>query len=195
MHENASHKNRSFFVTLLCLIVFTAAFTGCADINTGSHITPVQTNGFSDIISAVSETEIISQITQESTGTEPSVIMTKAYNGADIDLTVMSPNMVYAQVFSMVMEPSEYIGLTVRMEGQFIFFHDDEADKNYYACIIRDATQCCAQGIEFEPSDEVDELPEDGDTVRVIGVFDMYEENGNKYLTLRDSVLEPVTQD
>ena len=40
-----------------------------------------------------------------------------------------------------------------------------------------------------------DDFPADGETVRVIGVFDAYEEEGNKYLTLRNAVLEPVPED
>lgn len=39
------------------------------------------------------------------------------------------------------------------------------------------------------------DFPEDGEFIRVLGIFDMYEENGNKYLTLRDAVPEPVTHE
>ncbi|MCR5328409.1 MAG: hypothetical protein K6E12_06150 [Saccharofermentans sp.] len=147
--------------------------------------------------SSASDSETFFQVTEETTISETSAIMTNAANGADIDLTTMSANMVYAQVFSMVMEPDGYIGLTVRMEGQFVFYHDEEKDKNYFACIIRDAAACCAQGLEFEPSSDFtypDDFPEDGETIRVLGVFDKYEEDGNTYLTLREAVIEPAGQ-
>lgn len=38
----------------------------------------------------------------------------------------------------------------MKMRGMFSSYHDEETGKSYYACIIQDATACCAQGIEFE---------------------------------------------
>ena len=76
--------------------------------------------------------------------------------------------------------------------------YDEEKDKHYFACIIRDATQCCAQGIEFEPTDDYvypDDFPEEGGEVCVTGVFDKYSEDGNNYLTLRNAVLLPVVSE
>ena len=53
-----------------------------------------------------------------------------------------------------------------------------------------DATACCAQGIEFNPTDDYtypDDFPLDGDTVTVEGEFDTYVEDGYKYCTLRNA--------
>ena len=92
----------------------------------------------------------------------------------------------------MVMEPDEYLGATVKMDGAFVHFYDEENDKHYFACIIKDAMQCCAQGIEFDPGDKYvypDDFPEDGGEICVEGVFDKYNEGGNNYLTLRNAVI------
>lgn len=201
MHIPAFSRYIFSVMTFVVFILSALTVTGCSD-NAGTHVPTVQVTDISSILQTetpvTSESEISLPATIKETTSGPSMIMTKAYNGADIDLTVLSANMVYAQVFSMVMEPDEYIGLTVRMEGQFVFFHDEGSDKNYYACLIKDAAQCCAQGMEFEPSEEYSypgDFPEDGELIRVLGIFDMYEENGNKYLTLRDAVLEPVTHE
>ena len=43
--------------------------------------------------------------------------------------------------------------------------------------IIQDATQCCAQGIEFVPLEDYtypDDFPEIGENICVTGVFDTY---------------------
>ena len=62
----------------------------------------------------------------------------------------------------------------------------------HYACLIQDATACCAQGIEFELNETYDhpeDYPSEGEEVIVEGVFDTYMEKGYTYCTLRDGVL------
>jgi uncharacterized membrane protein YcgQ (UPF0703/DUF1980 family) len=108
----------------------------------------------------------------------------------DIDLTAMSGTMVYSEVYNMTSYPEEYIGKRVKMNGIFDVYYDEESGINYFACIIQDATACCAQGVEFEPLDSYsypEDYPEDGDIVVVEGVFDTYEEDGYTYCTLRDA--------
>jgi len=58
-----------------------------------------------------------------------------------------------------------------------------------YACIVQDATACCAQGLEFEPESTLsypDDYPEPGAEITVIGTFDSYKEevDGNTYIYL-----------
>ena len=35
------------------------------------------------------------------------------------------------------------------MNGDFAYYEDPETKKQYFACIIADATACCSQGLEF----------------------------------------------
>ncbi len=110
----------------------------------------------------------------------------------DVDLTILSSTMVYSEVYSMMSYPEEYIGKTVKMEGPFSVYHDEASGNYYFACIIRDATACCAQGIEFVLKDErsyPDDYPEVGAEIRVVGVFDTYLEGGYTYCTLRNAEL------
>ena len=113
-------------------------------------------------------------------------------DGVDVDLTVLSSTMVYSEVYDMMYYPENYIGKSVKMKGMYAGYHDESTDKYYHACIIQDATACCAQGIEFEPTDDYifpDDYPAEGHEVCVTGVFDTYEEGENKYCTLRDARL------
>ena len=67
-------------------------------------------------------------------------------------------------------------------------YYDEAADKRYFACIIQDATACCAQGIEFELEGDYkypDDYPSDGETICVEGVFETYKEGELTYVTLR----------
>lgn len=118
-------------------------------------------------------------------------------NGAsedvDVDLTKLSATMVYAEVSNMMTDPDAYLGKTVRMSGSFAVYHDDASGKNYFACLIADATACCSQGIEFVRKDAAgypDDYPEPGAPITVTGVFDTYYEGEYLYCTLTDAVME-----
>ncbi len=106
-------------------------------------------------------------------------------NAIDVDLTQLSSKMVYSEVFAMVYEPDQYTGKTVKMKG--LFATQEYNGKQLFACIVQDATACCAQGLEFEIADKLvypDEYPEPGTEITVIGVFDAYEEeiDGSIYI-------------
>ena len=111
----------------------------------------------------------------------------------DVDLTILSSTMVYSEVYNMISNPEEYLGKTVRMKGPFAFFHDEATDNYYFACIIQDATACCAQGIEFVLTEDYvypDDYPEVDEEICVVGVFDTYMEGEYRYCTLRNARLQ-----
>ncbi len=104
--------------------------------------------------------------------------------GVDVDLTTLSTTMVYSKVYAMVYEPERYMGKTVKMKGQCSTGTDADGVQ-HYACIVQDATACCAQGLEFELGD-VEDYPARGEEITVVGTFDSYveERDGNKYIYL-----------
>ncbi|MBR5767647.1 MAG: hypothetical protein IKX86_03085 [Clostridia bacterium] len=109
----------------------------------------------------------------------------------EVDLTKLSSTMVYAEVYNMTSAPGNYMGKTVRMRGAFTYAEGD--GRYYFACIISDATACCAQGIEFVLRDErkfPDEYPKTGEEITVVGVFDTYFEGTYQYCQLIDAVME-----
>jgi len=117
----------------------------------------------------------------------------KKAEGIDVDLTVLSATMVYSEVFNMMYYPENYIGKTVKMNGAYSVFHDEVTDKYYHGCIIKDATACCSQGIEFELAGDhkyPDDYPEEGSSVCVSGVFETYQEGENTFCTLRNARFE-----
>lgn len=110
--------------------------------------------------------------------------------GVEVDLTVMSSGTVYSIVYDMMMHPDNYVGKVVKMRGIFDTAYDEASGIRYYACVIQDATQCCAQGIEFElenPGTYPDDFPKVGQECTVVGVFDTYMEGEYRYATLRHS--------
>ena len=109
-------------------------------------------------------------------------------DGIDVDLTKLSSTMVYSEVYNMLyFYPEDYYGKTVKMTGLFNVYQS--VDENgvvldmpvAYACIISDATACCAEGMEFVLEGDYiypDDYPELGAEITVIGEFQSYAENG-----------------
>lgn len=123
---------------------------------------------------------------EQQTPEEPEQTQTSA-DGVDVDLTVLSSTMVYSEVYNMLYnDPAHYLGKTVKARGgfsiyQFVTDGVLQPDPVAYACIIADATACCAEGMEFVPEGDLtypEDYPELGAEITVIGEFQSYEENG-----------------
>ena len=121
---------------------------------------------------------------------EPEADTLSGTNADFVDLTALSGTMVYSEVYNMMYAPEDYIGKSVKMSGLYSVYHDESTGRYYHACIISDATACCSQGIEFEPTDDYiypDDYPEEGGQICVVGTFDTYQEGEYRYCTLRDA--------
>ena len=120
------------------------------------------------------------------------------YSDIDIDLTAMSSDMVYSTVYQMVYNPKEYIGKTIKMAGQyFVAYSNNPENTNFYNyCLVADAKACCQQGLEFACADGhntyPDDFPEDETNIEVVGVFEMYEEEGYTYTRLNYAKMDVV---
>ena len=107
-------------------------------------------------------------------------------SGVDVDLSVLNSTMVYSEIYNMLcIDPDSYIGKTVKITGQFSAYEPLDANGNpipnasvTVACIVMDATACCAQGIEFVPEGSKiypDDYPENGVEIMVIGELQPYD--------------------
>ncbi len=118
---------------------------------------------------------------------------TNPLEGDSIDLTDMSGTMIYSTVYNMMLSPKDYVGKEITMYGEFAVYTDkEEKASEYYSCIIKDATACCAQGLEFVLKGEhtyPDDYPEVGEQIVVKGTFDVYDEKGYDFCRLVDAEL------
>ena len=107
----------------------------------------------------------------------------------DVDLTTMNSNMIYANVYDMLQNPDAYVGKTIKMNGIYVNFSSEDGSVLYPACLVKDATACCSQGIEFVLADGV--YPEEGTEMVVIGTFNTYidELDGYQYFHLENAKL------
>ncbi len=147
------------------------------------------TTGCKDNAGASSRAEIQPSQTEDAQ-TEDEIEEKTETKEIDIDLTSLSSTMVYSEVYNMMISPEDYIGKIVKMNGTYEAYHDDATGKDYFSCIISDATACCSQGIEFIPSDDYrypEDYPEDAADICVVGEFDTYKEGEYTYCTLRNA--------
>ena len=146
---------------------------------------------------AESESKPEERAESESKPAEPTALVPKPAEAApavkrdpgavDVDLTQLSSTMVYSEVYAMMVEPEQYVGKTVKMRG--LFATQEYNGERLYACVVQDATACCAQGLEFETAEKLtypDDYPEPGSEITVVGTFDSYQEevDGNYYIYL-----------
>ena len=108
---------------------------------------------------------------------------------ADVDLTVLSSTMVYAEVNRMMDRPDEYIGKTIRMQGPYYVSFYETTNQYYHYVLVEDAAACCVQGLEFIWDGEhvyPDDYPAlaDESQIEINGVFSSYDELGIVYYYL-----------
>ena len=96
----------------------------------------------------------------------------------DIDFTVLSSTVVYAEVYNMLSSPDDYLGKTVKISGTYTSNTYEDTGITYHFVIISDATACCAQGLEFIWSGA---YPEDGAAIEICGTYKTYLEDGCEY--------------
>ena len=171
-------------ITALCVILILFCLSACGK-KTVNRTAGNNTKTVADVLNGQSDNSK-SDTSADSTSKSGDTLNEKC----DIDLTTMSSTMVYAEVSNMMTNPNEYIGKTVKMKGNFSVYLGET--RNYYACIIADATACCSQGIEFLLSDNrkyPDEYPEPGAEITVIGKFETYLEGTDTYCQLSDATM------
>ena len=128
----------------------------------------------------------------DSEDTNEEIKTSEGSDDIDVDLTAISGILVYSEVYNMMSTPENYMGKKIKMEGIYTIYFDNTYSTRYDACIVQDATACCATGIEFELPDEYkypDDYPEEGDIITVEGIFDTYDEGSYTYCILRNASL------
>ncbi|MCI5722610.1 MAG: hypothetical protein MR283_01215 [Erysipelotrichaceae bacterium] len=134
---------------------------------------------------------LIFQYTHEPKAQQPVI---SENTDVDYDLTELSGNVVYSQVYSMMTNPQDYVDKTFKISGIFAIGKDQHGN-SMFGCIIKDALGCCQQGIQFEWAGShkyPDEYPELGKQITVTGTFTYKTEGNTIYLILQDAQLSQI---
>lgn len=117
---------------------------------------------------------------------------TRTATKVDMDLTGLNPTMLLSEVNNIRINPYEYEGKVIKLNGRFNSFVFEGNNKRYYECILSDA--CCSFengiGLEFEWAGNhsyPEDYPDIQDPITVTGRFKVYEEDGKPYATLASS--------
>lgn len=107
------------------------------------------------------------------------------------DMTGLSATVIYSEVFNMVADPQQYKGDRIKIKGALITYTDDKTGRQVKGCVIKDATQCCAQGFEVvgEGGKNLFNKIADGTEIVVEGTFDYEEDKNYRYIKLVDAKL------
>lgn len=114
-------------------------------------------------------------------------------SAVDLDLSKLSGTVVYAQVYNMMYDYESWLGKVIKIAGYYSAYEDEGRGVVYHACVIPDATACCAQGVEFVWAGEhvwPDDYPEADTDIVVTGRLETYDEDGVLYLHLADADLK-----
>ncbi len=190
------------WISVILGLIVAAALAGCGNSGASSK-TGNQPAGVNDVLEAQmaaednkeksdasGEKETPAQTQDDPSNTNTSNVSGESAEGLDVDLTVLSSTMIYSKVFDMMTYPEDYMGKTIKVKGLFSYYYDDATGNEYFACLVPDATACCAQGIEFVLKGNPvypDDYPELGEEICVVGVFDTYKEGEYTYVTLRQA--------
>ena len=180
---------------ILCLAVL-GLMTGCGSSDGPRNKMTAQTTGLKDVLESRMSEENSEETSTSSETTLPSPTPDTSddyptdpsdSDGIDYDLTKLTPDLIYVEVYNMMITPKKYIGKTIKVSGVFTVYYDEAKDKYHFACFVSDAAACCQQGIEFildgdkaYPAD----YPAEGAEITIQGIFGTYEEDGGTYWSL-----------
>ena len=159
-------KNLSL-VMFLCVIVLVALFAAACGAGRGTADSPAAAEAGSE----------------DEQGTGESAAPDGDFNdiSVDVDLTLLSSTMVFAEVFNMMTSPEDYLGKTIRARGNYAPQYFEGTDQYYHYVTVDDAAACCQQGLEFILNDDrtyPEDYPKHMAEIEVVGVFTSYYELG-----------------
>jgi hypothetical protein len=94
----------------------------------------------------------------------------------DVDLTVLSSTMVYAEVLNMMTNPDDYIGKTIKVSG--LYAVSLYLGEYYHFVLVEGVDACCPEGLMFILNGDhsfPDDYPEEMTQIEFAGVFGSYE--------------------
>lgn len=117
---------------------------------------------------------------QTAASAEPAVI--------EVDIARLNDTMAYAQMYTIVNNPQEYVGKTAKLKGSYVPIQDPTREGLYYHfLVVSDITACCEIGVEFflDGYRYPEDYPQEYAKVELEGVFEMCTVSGQEYICLK----------
>ena len=174
----------------MILFVGILLITGCRE-NVSSNKKVNNGKSVNDVLEKQTKAEEQNEQTEEKYGQKEKTEASDniASENVDYDLTEMNSDMVYATVYQMMVDPEQYEGKTIRIDGSYYISKDEATGNCYHFCVIKDALACCAQGLEFVRKDaekfNEQDYPEQETEIIVQGTFETYKEPNDETMYCR----------
>ncbi len=112
------------------------------------------------------------------------------------DLSRLSSTMAYAQLYTMLTEPEQFVGQTVKVRGQYYNSPDASGQPGYHFVIVFDNAACCELGIEFlwTGNHPIADYPQPMSIVEMTGLFDICNDGGERFCVIRVNDLTVVQE-
>ena len=110
------------------------------------------------------------------------------------DLTRLGYSMAYAQMYDMLVNPGNYLGHTVKLQGNYYTAVSEGAEESRHLILITDTAACCEIGMEFIVTGDNSAMlfPGNDTLIELTGVFSYFEEGGYTYPVLFVNEVIPV---
>ena len=105
----------------------------------------------------------------------------------DIDFTVLSSMMVFAEFYNIMLNPDDFVGKIIKMNGLYYASVFDKDDYYSHYITVGEGDACCAQGFEFKWNGEhkfPDDYPKENTKIELTGAFSKYEKLGRTHYYL-----------
>jgi len=166
--RKGDHVKKSIMILVFCLILL----CGCSNTDEDRD-SPANTNNSGTTEVTVSDPK------QEDA----------QFQTADSEVVEIKEKMFVTQANDVYINTEDYLGKTIQLEGMFDQYTDETTGKIYYS-VFRYGPGCC--GYDANAGFEViwdGEYPNVNDWVQAVGILEIYEEAGSKFLRLKLSQL------
>ncbi|MCL2014189.1 MAG: hypothetical protein FWG69_04290 [Oscillospiraceae bacterium] len=106
-------------------------------------------------------------------------------DGVDVDLTSMNETMLSAELNNIKENPDDYLGKTIKINGDYFPSYDQANNKYYHSVITKsDPNNCCTEGILFSRNENYkypEDYPAEGSKIEMTGLLKKAEEQGYFY--------------
>ena len=116
-------------------------------------------------------------------------------SNVDIDISILSSTMMYAEIDNISTNAEKYKGQTIKMRGTYRVLSATMNDNPYTFVVVYDETQCCEAGIEFRVTGDYvfpDDYPSEDTEIEVTGIYKSHDDFDLPYYYIETDKIEIV---
>ena len=192
-------NKKNLLIRAACLTAAALSLSGCGGAKASSALPSVNSEVKASAVSLSSsgpETAPAPSVFTLGYNNDSRVFSAGAAKGGN-SIVEIKEKMFIAQVNDVYLNPDDYVGKTIKLEGLFMT-QDNGAQIPPYYFVIRYGPGCCGNdgnaGFEVIWDKQTPVYPQDNEWVEAVGVFGSYEEDGYPYYCISLSSLKVLDE-